>query len=313
MNRWINNKLAFVLFICLLGSLGANIFLFIKTGSYKRQQLNTTNNLLLGENEFVDDDADYILHFQPLKQYINLYLEDINNKQNKIAIYLQSLKSGAWLGVNETEEFTPASLLKVPIAMAVLKNVEEGRLNLDDVSEVIISDIENEKQKDSPLTIGIKLTIRDQLQWMLTHSNNTAKNMLWRQLKTEDLARVFVHIGVPDPYLQFSSKKISTRGYTRIFKSLYFSTYLTREHSALILSDLTDARAENLLAFGVPWEIQVAHKYGESEGSIHDCGIVYLPHNPYVLCLMTQNIEPSQAISVIQDISSLVYKFASQE
>lgn len=55
----------------------------------------------------------------------------------------------------------------------------------------------------------------------------------------------------------------------------------------------------------------VAHKTGywyEGE-QFHDCGIVYYPENPYILCVMTQGFSLSEANAVIANLSRVTYEY----
>ena len=72
----------------------------------------------------------------------------------------------------------------------------------------------------------------------------------------------------------------------------------------------TDAQEDNLISAGIPYEIQVAHKFGviEDKKQLHDCGIVYYPDNPYMLCIMTKDMEISDSRNLIQNISKDVYE-----
>jgi beta-lactamase class A len=68
---------------------------------------------------------------------------------------------------------------------------------------------------------------------------------------------------------------------------------------------------EGLVA-GVPKEIKVAHKFGEqkngTEQQFHDCGVVYYPNNPYVICIMTRGNSPDELKPIIKEISQKVYR-----
>ncbi len=40
---------------------------------------------------------------------------------------------------------------------------------------------------------------------------------------------------------------------------------------------------------------------------LHDCGIIYYPRNPYLLCIMTKGQDFAKLSKIISDISSMVY------
>jgi hypothetical protein len=41
---------------------------------------------------------------------------------------------------------------------------------------------------------------------------------------------------------------------------------------------------------------------------LHDCGIIYYPGNPYLLCVMTRGTDWSALEKTIQTISAMTYK-----
>jgi beta-lactamase class A len=286
---------------------------------YKQQELSYYNiyrgyNLLSNniQNLPIDSNQDpdrILLHFVPLKESIIKNIDRFANGQ-QVGVYIQDATTGAWLGINENGHFIPASLLKVPIAMAIHKEVEMGALSFDDELIARAEDIDSEAGVPDRYTVGNSYKVRDLLDWMLKLSDNTAKNMLKGSLDPEDINSVFTHVGIDNPYTaDFGSQYVSPRQYERMFKALYFSTYLKAENSQALLNLLTDTRVEGLLSARLPWEIQIAHKYGERPDSLHDCGIVYHRKTPYFICLMTQGIDISQARDLMSAVSLEVYDY----
>lgn len=41
---------------------------------------------------------------------------------------------------------------------------------------------------------------------------------------------------------------------------------------------------------------------------LHDCGIIYYPNNPYVLCVMTRGDSMEELKKIISTISLMTYK-----
>jgi hypothetical protein len=65
---------------------------------------------------------------------------------------------------------------------------------------------------------------------------------------------------------------------------------------------------------GVPKGVTIAHKFGEREvvgepeKQLHDCGIVYYPKHPYLICIMTRGSDFEKLAQGIRELSELVYK-----
>lgn len=251
-----------------------------------------------------------ILHYMDLKPQMEAEINKFDTNSNT-GLFLQDIQTGAWLGINEREGFIPASLLKVPIAMAIFKKVERDEIKLSDTIKLTKEDIDEKSGTLYQKGASSTLTIWEAIKIMILTSDNTAKNVLKRQLNDEELNATFTHVGIPNPYQPQNGQVVSPRGYSRIFKALYFSTFLTAENSEKLLDLATDTQMENLISAGVPSEIQVSHKYGERPDGISDCGIIYHPYNPYLLCIMTRNTEPPEANKLIVNLSKIIYTFVS--
>lgn len=302
-----------ILFVILILSLSANIFLFIKSDDTKltgKTTFRLINPTGLGTIDSNVQDSNVIIHYNGLRETIEKEIE-LYNATGNVGIFLQDIQTGAWLGINEREGFSPASLLKMPIMMAILKKVERGELKLSDKIELTENDLDDDFGDLYKKGAGVKITVGELIKEMILASDNTAKKALSRQLSMSELNAVFVHIGIPNPYIVANEPTVSPRGYSRIFKSLYFSTFLTPELSEKALDLTTDTQIENLISKDIPSEIQVAHKFGvQSEtNEIHDCGIVYHPKNPYILCIMTREIGLDESADLIAKISKDIYEF----
>ena len=49
---------------------------------------------------------------------------EISKKIRSMSIYFRNLETGDWVGINQNEDYDPASLLKVPVMILYLKHAE---------------------------------------------------------------------------------------------------------------------------------------------------------------------------------------------
>ena len=105
---------------------------------------------------------------------------------------------------------------------------------------------------------------------------------------------------------------MTTAEYAKIFINLHNAEYLTKDKSNYALLLLSQTTFYEGIVHGVPITIKVAHKFGERETmysqQLHDCGIVYYPEHPYVLCIMTNGKDTKTLSKVISGISETVYR-----
>lgn len=308
-----------ILTLILILSISLNAYLihltFIKKSTENQNPAQNSSPLRFVKpinNNFIDSnisESSHILHYADLKPSIESIIDSNATVGSITGFFLQDISTGAWLGNNEKEGFAPASLLKIPIAMTILKRVDRDEIKLTDTIELTEEDLDNDAGNLYKKGAGTKLTFWEAIKIMILTSDNTAKNALKRQVSDAEINAIFTHIGIPNPYLTQNSALVTPRGYIRIFKSLYFATFISPELSEKLLDLATDTQAENLISAGIPPEIQVSHKYGEHPDGLADCGIVYEPKNPYMLCIMTQNIEISEAKNLINSLSKTVFDY----
>ncbi len=256
----------------------------------------------------------YIIKFAPLRDELTRMQAE---HSFKTFVYFLYLNNSGWIGLNEREMFTAASTIKVPLAMSVYKLVEQGKISLDDTYKLSESDIDSNFGDLYKAGAGASFTVRDLVATMLKDSDNTA-------------ARALIHVtqlvGVVDPFsevydemgwqkVDFSSKpsyiSINEKTLANMFISLYNSTFLNPTDSEAILNYLDLSRFDQQIAGGVPKTVAVAHKIGidETEKVFSDCGIIYVPNRPYVLCLGSQGASQTEADRFMQDISRTVYEY----
>lgn len=100
-----------------------------------------------------------------------------------------------------------------------------------------------------------------------------------------------------------------------MFRSLYYSTYLRRPFSQLALTILSDTKFNSQLVAGLPNDVKIAHKVGMglTKEVYNDCGIVYAPNKPYLICIMGQNTTEEKANEMISTLSKIVYDYVTKD
>ena len=92
----------------------------------------------------------------------------------------------------------------------------------------------------------------------------------------------------------------------RIFKG----TCVSPEASLEMLNFFLEQECDWKIPEGVPEEIRVANKTGETDTSQHDIAIVYGPKITYILCVMSQDCPNGDvAVDHIREISRVVYNY----
>jgi beta-lactamase class A len=236
-----------------------------------------------------------------------------------MSVYFRLLNSGRWIGVNEEEKYTPASLLKVVLMSAYFK-ASENNPGLLGGKVLYTKDAENlDKSNPKPLVrleIGRWYSIDSVIEQMIRHSDNAASFILLDHLPPKVFDDAFRDLDLPVPTTKDESGLgyMSAKSYGLIWRVLYGASYLSRSLSEKALEILAQTDFDGGLRAGVPVNLVVAHKFGSytspaGMNEMHDCGIIYYPQHPYLLCVMTRGSKSfGELADVIKNISMLVYE-----
>ncbi|MFA5039631.1 MAG: serine hydrolase [Candidatus Omnitrophota bacterium] len=230
----------------------------------------------------------------------------------EVGVYFRDLNNGPWFGINENLKFLPASLLKVPIMMAYFKKAESdpGLLKKTLTYERKMSGMEQHFEPSEVLTPGESYTIKDLIGRMIKYSDNEAKEMLVAY-DPGSFNSVQKSLGMDVWEYNEPEQAISVRSYASLFRILYNASYLSPEMSEKALKILSKSQFPYGLVTSVPEGTKVAHKFGERyerwTWQLHDCGIIYYPKHPYLLCILTRGADVEALRKVIQNISRIVY------
>lgn len=236
------------------------------------------------------------------------------------SIYIKDLGSGHTLSMNNQSMYA-ASLIKLFV-------MEDSFREMDTlVSNVCQSEgIDENRSREKILTI---------LSNMITVSDNESYNELVRlqssersftkgclsineSIKNEGYADTGIyHILVPSDTRYEATE--STKNHTSakdcgiLLESVYNGTCVSEEASAEMLNLLLQQENLSKIPAGLPSDIRVANKTGETDETQHDAAIVYGAKTDYVLCIMSSEIgSADEAISTIQEISSTVYQYLNE-
>lgn len=252
--------------------------------------------------------SDIITNFLPLRQKLH---ETINPYQDSFALYFEYLPTGTSIGINEDSEFTAASLLKVPVVMAYYHKKESLGLDQDPTVKIRQSELDKHFGDLYKKGVGYEINLADAAKLALTESDNTASLILANNISQDDFNYVYEGLDIPLT-VKDQSPIVTAQQYTSILKSLYFASILTKDDSEKILDLLTKTKFNDKLPAGVPQGIPVAHKIGLIDKQIYqDCGIVYVPGRPYVLCMISKS-DKDTARDRMKALSKIVYDYVSQ-
>lgn len=264
--------------------------------------------------------------YRPSKKAIETIIDNgtENNTLIDAAVYYRDLNNGPWFGVNAQTDFAPASLLKLPVMMTLLKKAENNlpllkqKIKYSKPSEGLLS---QNFITAKPFEVDKEYSIEELIEKMIINSDNDALRLLDSFYDQKSLEKLQTDIGIEiDTSYDPSVDYMSVQSYASLFRVMFNASYLTPEMSEKALGILSQSKFIDGLAGGIKNKnITVAHKFGErfieekDIRQLHDCGIVYYPKHPYLLCVMTKGRDFNTLAQTIRAISRQIYEDINQK
>ena len=270
--------------------------------------------------------------FASLKNKLTAYVKNAISAKNAtdISVYYRDLNSNNWTSVNGSDKYSPASMLKVVSMIAFLRAVENDPSLLEKEVTITSSGFNDDTSQDfyppqSPIVFGQTYTATNLLSRMIMYSDNNALLTLDTLTGTALLEKTYTDFGLNSIISSTDVDSMTAGQYSRFFRALYNGTYLSPELSEEALDLLSKTTFTQGLQAGVPSNIIVSHKFGErtitnqnptttqtlTTHELHDCGIIYRPSDPYLLCVMTKGNDFPTLQNAIKDISQIVWNNVS--
>lgn len=220
--------------------------------------------------------------------------------KGRVGVKAEILETGETVSLKPGEQFPMQSVYKLPIGMTVLKQVDEGKIKLDQSVKVEKSDFVRPGQY-SPIRDknpnGVALTVQELLEFAVSESDGTASDVLLKLAGTEAVKQYLDGLGIKNIIVLNSEKEIgqdwetqyqnwaSPEGAVELLRALQKkSGGLSEQSQGLLLKFLTESpRGQQRLKGLLPSGTIVAHKTGTSgsrngvTAATNDIGIITLP------------------------------------
>jgi beta-lactamase class A len=231
-----------------------------------------------------------------------------------VGVAVRDLADGGTVSVRGHETFPSASLIKVPVLVALLEEVERGRMALDEPIAMVARDRVGGSGILKHMASGHTMTVADAAWLMITLSDNTATNLLldkldirtvWTRMEALGLPRSKIHSKTfrRETSIALDSSVVYGLGVTTPDETVELLTLLDRGTAvspaldSLAVEMMLANQDATMLRRWLPRGTRVANKSGSVDRARNDCGIVYGPATRYAICVMTrENEDTSYAV-----------------
>jgi beta-lactamase class A len=221
--------------------------------------------------------------------------------------------------LNGNQQFPMQSVYKFPIAMAVLAQVDQGKLKLDQKIRVEPSDVLQGSRILDEKSQGMEFSLAELLKYMVSESDGTSCNVLLRLVGEPRIVTEYLRsLGVNDIVVANTEKELAQdpavkyRNYATpdatvlLLRAFHEGKGLSKSSQALLLQLMTETttgpkRIKGLLPDGTV----VAHKTGTSStvngvtAATNDVGLVTLPNGRHMAIAVF--VSDSQANNAIRE------------
>jgi beta-lactamase class A len=259
--------------------------------------------------------------------------------KGRVGVAAELLETGESVSLNPREHFPMQSVYKLPIGMAVLAQVDSGKLRLEQKVRVEKSDFVHRDQR-SPIRDknpnGVELTLLELLRFAVSESDGTASDVLLRLVGVDVVMKFLNEIGINEIIVANSEKEIgndwetqyrnwaSPAGAVQLLRSLHERRGLSEPGQQLLLKFMTDTPTSAKRLKGLlPQTAVIAHKTGTSgsNGKItaatNDIGLITLPNGQHVAIAVFVSDSPADLATrekVIAQIAKAIWdKWATDE
>ncbi|WP_343744172.1 class A beta-lactamase [Chitinophaga sp.] len=227
--------------------------------------------------------------------------------KGKVGVSVQVLETGQRMGYNNIRQFPMQSVYKFPIAMAVLQQVDQGKLQLQQPVKVLPSDYiprpGHSPLRDEHPAGNVDVTVAELLRYNVAESDGSACDVLLRLIGGTKAADRYVHsLGIKDMSIALTEKVqvpnepmqyqnwCTPDAMNALFKKFYTGHVLSDSSFHFLLDLLVNSGpGARRLKAQLPAGTVVAHKTGTSgtenglTRATNDAGIITLPNGQHMV------------------------------
>ncbi len=209
--------------------------------------------------------------------------------------------SGERWSHNGGRRFGAASTVKIPLMIEVFRGIDRGERSLDDRLRLSDDDIAAGSGVLLHLHRGIEVTIADLLYLMISISDNSATNVLIRQVGMEAVNRTMTELGMTDSVLAREMKgrpALPEEGenwatpddYAVVVKSILDGRAASAASCAAMLDLLAKQQNARRIARYLPEsdDVRWGSKTGSVKGVTNDVGFVQTPVGMLVIAVFCE-------------------------
>lgn len=263
----------------------------------------------------------------------------VKGKNATVAVSVMDFATKKSVSLNGNKMLPMLSVFKFHIALAVLDQVDAGKLNLD--QKIFIKKSELHENTWSPIRQkfpegNIEMPLSELIKYTVADSDNNGCDILLRLIGGTETVQKFINSkGIKNFTIRADEEQMhkgyefmywnrtTTNAANQLLKYFYDGKVVSKSSTDFLMKTMLEtSTGKNKLVAQLPAGTAVAHKTGSSgkDGkgltiAENDIGIVILPNGKtYAISILVSDSMESEAANtkIIADISKLVFDYFSK-
>ena len=249
-----------------------------------------------------------------------------------VCVAYQDLGSSTWATVDADRVLHAASTMKVPVMIEAFRQIDAGKLSLDQQVQIrnsfasIVDGSEYELSPDDDSdaelydAVGETRALGELVDRMITRSSNLATNLVIAMVDPREVQKTIellgtrqmkVLRGVEDgkAYRAGLSNTATARDLAILMAAIARGEAASPGSCRRMIDILAAQEFNTMIPAGLPAGTRIAHKTGMITRIHHDAAIVYPGDDrPYVLVVLTANWDdPDESARVVAEVARIVH------
>lgn len=248
----------------------------------------------------------------------------IKDSEATFGIAISDLKSKNMFLYNADEVFPAASVIKIPILIELLLQVQAKKVKLKTRVALKHADKVGGAGVLNILDDNLKPTVLDLAKLMIVISDNSASNMIIDIIGMESVNKMMRSLGIVktvlgrklhiDPAALQYKNFATPRDIMFLIEKIYDNNFLKPRYRELLIDIMLKQQYNDKISKHYPKTISFAHKTGEISVCRHDAGIVLNIDNPFIIAVLTKDVkDPLKTDEIISKVGDLTLKYLTKK
>ncbi len=249
---------------------------------------------------------------------INAYLSKLPTTM-KVTMSVESIVGEKYFSYRVDEKIPSASVIKIPILIELMEKVKAKTIDLDKIHTLTDAEKTGGSGVLANIPAGRKLTIREIAQEMIRTSDNTATNILIKEVGMEAVNQNLEKLGLTKTRLNrvmmdVEAAKQGRDNFTNVveinalLRLIYNKKVATPALCDEMIGMLKNCGDSTTIPRNLPKDLTIAHKTGGLPYVRGDAAIIFTPQ-PFIISIFVEGFQNATAAEqIIGDLAQICWE-----